>query len=91
MTTLTGMTFYEMASREFVHNFNIVATYLSCDDAEREAFKVLCRGNMDAATTFVRVVADRIRADPAHGINDRIRANIEREKQQKAQPPRRSS
>lgn len=70
-----------MVSAEFSRDFEDACEFFGIyHENEKEAFKVLCRGNMDAAVTFVGLIACRVRADPRFGINDRIRASIQSDK-----------
>lgn len=69
-----------MASKAFVENFDLVTRWFGCEHEEVEAFRVLCRGNLDAAESFMKIAAARIKQDPRYGVNERIRARIAAER-----------
>jgi hypothetical protein len=71
-----------MVSQIFLKDFADTCDFFGISNAdELESFKVLCRGNMDAAETFVSRIAKRVRADPRFGVNERIHARILEDKQ----------
>lgn len=70
-----------MVSAKFVTEFKMVCEFFGVSErTEVEAFKVLCRGNMDAAETFMTVMNQRLSRDPRYNINERIRASIAEKK-----------
>lgn len=69
-----------MASKQFHEDFAAVIDFFGLHADEQEAMKIMMRGNMDAAETFLAVIARRVRDDPRYGINERIKASIAAER-----------
>jgi len=72
-----------MATRKFIADVECVIEFFGLNADEYESFKILCRGNMDAAERFCDLIAMRLRSDPRFGITDRIRKSLENEKQER--------
>lgn len=69
-----------MVTRQFIQNVEAVVEFFGLNAEEYESFKVLCRGNPDAAETFVKLIGERVRRDPRFRITQRIRDDIAAEK-----------
>lgn len=76
-----------MVSAKFSQDFKDTCGFFGIfHEDEIQSFKVLCRGNMDAAETFLNLIAERIRRDDRFGINERIKASIEAERGEGLKP-----